>query len=130
MRTRLPRTTVKAGADGHRVKPVAAEAPSLTAARGRWCAEVAGALAGEPNPANRSGIAVKALYTAEDWDHRRYMQSLGFPGQLPMTRGIYPTMYRGRAFSQRQLIGFGVPEDYARLKAILAHGASAVSLIP
>jgi methylmalonyl-CoA mutase N-terminal domain/subunit len=59
------------------------------------------------------------------------MEALGFPGQLPMTRGIYPTMHRGRTWSQRQLIGLGVPEDYnARLKTILAHGGTAVSLIP
>ena len=48
-----------------------------------------------------------------------------------MTRGIYATMHRGRTWTQRQLIGLGVPEDYnARLKTILAHGGSAVSLIP
>ena len=48
-----------------------------------------------------------------------------------MTRGIYASMHRGRTWTQRQLIGLGVPEDYnARLKAILAHGGSAVSLIP
>ena len=59
------------------------------------------------------------------------MEALGFPGQLPMTRGIYPTMHRGRTWTQRQLIGLGVPEDYnARLKTILAHGGTAISLIP
>ena len=59
------------------------------------------------------------------------METLGFPGQPPMTRGIYPTMHRGRTWSQRQLIGLGVPEDYnARLKTILDHGGTAVSLIP
>ena len=42
-----------------------------------------------------------------------------------MTRGIYATMHRGRTWTQRQLIGLGVPEDYnARLKAILAHGGT------
>ena len=59
------------------------------------------------------------------------METLGFPGQLPMTRGIYPSMHRGRTWTQRQLIGLGVPEDYnARLKTILDHGGTAVSLIP
>jgi methylmalonyl-CoA mutase N-terminal domain/subunit len=80
---------------------------------------------------NRSGIAVKALYTPEDWDTHRFMEDLGFPGQAPWTRGIYPTMYRGRPWSQRQLIGLGTPEDYnRRLKAILDGGGNAVSLIP
>ena len=104
-------------------------------ARGRWRADVQAELGGKPNPRNRSGIEVKPLYTPEDWpeDSRgeRYMQSLGFPSHPPMTRGIYATMHRGRTWTQRQLIGLGVPPDYnARLKTILAHGGSAVSLIP
>ena len=99
-------------------------------ARGRGARRQAG-LAKKANPRNRSGIEVKALYTPEDWSGERYMESLGFPGQLPMTRGIYATMHRGRTWTQRQLIGLGVPEDYnRRLKTILAHGGSAVSLIP
>jgi methylmalonyl-CoA mutase N-terminal domain/subunit len=100
-------------------------------ARGQWRSEVETGLAGAANPSNRSGIEIKPLYTPEDWSGERYMESLGFPGQLPMTRGVYATMHRGRTWSQRQLIGLGVPEDYnARLKSILAHGGTAVSLIP
>jgi len=104
-------------------------------ARGRWRAEVQVGPGEAANPKNRSGIEVQALYTPQDWpgssDATGYMQALGFPGQAPMTRGIYPTMHRGRTWSQRQLIGLGVPPDYnARLKAILAHGGTAVSLIP
>src|ERR1700674_255371 len=104
-------------------------------ARARWRAEVQSGLAGAANPKNRSGVEVKPLYTPRDWAQSSgdadYMEALGFPGQAPMTRGIYPTMHRGRTWTQRQLIGLGVPEDYnARLKAILAHGGTAVSLIP
>ncbi len=129
MRTQPRRSPAKPG--DRRMIPPAPEPPPFAAARDRWHTEIARELENNPNPTNRSGIPVKPLYTGEDWDHGRYMQSLGFPAQLPMTRGIYATMYRGRTFSQRQLIGFGVPQDYnARLKAILAHGASAVSLIP
>ncbi len=81
--------------------------------------------------ANRSGIEVKPLYTARDCDGSRDPASPGFPGEYPYTRGIYASMYRGRSWTQRQLIGLGTPEDYnARLKEILAHGASAISLIP
>ncbi|MEM7223407.1 MAG: acyl-CoA mutase large subunit family protein [Pseudomonadota bacterium] len=80
---------------------------------------------------NRSGIEVKPLYTPDDWDGARYMADLGFPGQPPFTRGIHATMYRGRTWTQRQLVGLGTPEDYnARLKTILSHGGSAGSLIP
>lgn len=80
---------------------------------------------------NRSGIEVKPLYTPQDWSGARYLETLGYPGEYPNTRGIYASMHRGRSWSQRQLIGLGVPEDYnARLKELLAHGASAISLIP
>jgi len=100
-------------------------------ARAAWRAEHAAGLAQCANPSNRSGIEIKPLYTPEDRSDRDYEAALGFPGQFPMTRGIYATMHRGRTWTQRQLIGLGVPEDYnARLKSILAHGGSAVSLIP
>ncbi|MBF0276435.1 MAG: acyl-CoA mutase large subunit family protein [SAR324 cluster bacterium] len=80
---------------------------------------------------NRSGIPINPLYTPEDWEEQQYTERLGFPGQFPMTRGIYPSMHRGRTWSQRQLIGLGTPDDYnRRLKQLLNAGASAVSLIP
>ena len=119
------------------MRPQRARGPAATAdgefdaAHQRWRREAGGEWGGKPNPTNRSGIEVKPLYTGEDWDHARYLERLGFPGQAPKTRGVYASMYRGRSFSQRQLIGLGVPDDYnRRLKAILAHGGSAVSLIP
>ncbi|MGH8674490.1 MAG: acyl-CoA mutase large subunit family protein [Burkholderiales bacterium] len=80
---------------------------------------------------NRSGIEIKPLYTPRDWAGAGYLESLAFPGEYPLTRGIYPSMHRGRSWTQRQLVGLGTPEDYnARLKEILAQGASAISLIP
>ena len=101
-------------------------------ARARWRSEAQSGLGEAANPANRSGVEIKPLYTPQDWPgnpaEERYMQALGFPGQPPMTRGIYPTMHRGRTWTQRQLIGLGVPEDYnARLKSILAHGGAAAT---
>jgi len=81
--------------------------------------------------ANRSGVEVQPLYTPRDGSGANYLETLAFPGEHPYTRGIYASMYRGRSWTQRQLIGLGTPEDYnARLKEILAHGASAISLIP
>ncbi len=80
---------------------------------------------------NRSGVEIKPLYTPLDWSGASYLDTLGFPGEYPYTRGIYPTMHRGRSWSQRQLIGLGVPEDYnARVKKLLSLGTSALSLIP
>ncbi|MDP6874324.1 MAG: acyl-CoA mutase large subunit family protein [Alphaproteobacteria bacterium] len=80
---------------------------------------------------NRSGIEIQPLYSPRDWDGSAYDDSLGYPGQAPYTRGIYPTMHRGRTWTQRQLIGLGIPEDYnKRLRDILDAGATALSLIP
>lgn len=105
--------------------------PGFEPAQSDWQAAYDAAVPQGPVKRNRSGIEVKPLYTPQDWDGAEYMTELGFPGQSPMTRGIYPSMYRGRTWSQRQLIGLGTPEDYnARLKKILAAGATAVSLIP
>jgi len=80
---------------------------------------------------NRSGIPIQPLYTPADWSGERYLDDLGFPGQPPYTRGIYPTMHRGRTWSQRQLIGLGTPEDYnERVRALIEAGTTAISLIP
>jgi len=96
-----------------------------------WRTEYAQQIANDRQVVNRSGIEVKPLYTNRDWDPARHDEHLGFPGQPPYTRGIYATMHRGRTWTQRQLIGLGTPDDYnARLRAILAQGATAVSLIP
>ncbi len=74
---------------------------------------------------NASGIAIDPLYSAAGDD------PLGYPGQYPYTRGIYPTMHRGRTWTQRQLVGLGTPADYnQRLLEIMGRGAGAVSLIP
>ena len=78
---------------------------------------------------NRSGIEVKPIYTPEDWNPENYMPDLGFPGDTPFTRGIYPTMHRGRSWTQRQLIGLATPEDYnARMRRIVDTGATALSV--
>jgi methylmalonyl-CoA mutase N-terminal domain/subunit len=78
---------------------------------------------------NVSGIPIQPLYTAADRDGGD--DALGYPGQPDYTRGIYATMHRGRTWTQRQLVGLGTPADYnARLRGLLARGATAVSLIP
>lgn len=97
----------------------------------QWEAEFAKGVVGDATTYNRSGIGIKPLYTPKDQGSVPYEEALGYPGSYPFTRGIYPTMYRGRSWSQRQLIGLGVPEDYnLRVKEILDLGASALSLIP
>ncbi|MGE5170360.1 MAG: methylmalonyl-CoA mutase [Rudaea sp.] len=109
------------------------DAATLSPADGldRWRREYAEQIGHDRACENRSGIPIKPLYTNADWDGNRHDADLGFPGQPPYTRGIYPTMHRGRTWTQRQLIGLGTPDDYnARLLALIEQGATAVSLIP
>jgi methylmalonyl-CoA mutase, N-terminal domain len=113
-------------------KPLPDPVPASTEeAQVRWAAEYAAQIGTDRAVHNRSGIPVKPLYTPLDVDAARFDRDIGFPGQPPYTRGIYPTMHRGRTWTQRQLIGLGTPAAYnARLRDILGQGASAVSLIP
>src|SRR5262245_63442985 len=123
----MAKRTKPAGA----LKPLQLPRSDVGRAAADWRLQLQAGLPGKPNPHNRAGLEIKPIYTPEDLSGRSYLDQLGFPGQFPMTRGIYASMHRGRTWTQRQLIGLGVPEDYnARLKAILAHGGSAVSLIP
>src|SRR4030043_1877176 len=76
-----------------------------------------------------SGLEVKRLYTPEDISHLDYSRDLGFPGQYPFTRGMYPTMYRGRAWTMRMFSGMGTAEDTnRRFKYLLGHGESGLSV--
>ncbi|MFH1490821.1 MAG: methylmalonyl-CoA mutase family protein [Pseudomonadota bacterium] len=58
-----------------------------------------------------SGIPVKRLYTPLDLEGTDYTEELSFPGQYPFTRGVYPTMFRGRLWTMRNYAGFGTAED-------------------
>ncbi len=58
-----------------------------------------------------SGIPVKRLYTPLDLPEADYNRDLGYPGDYPYTRGVYPTMYRGRLWTMRNYAGFGTAED-------------------
>ena len=57
-----------------------------------------------------SNLEVDRLYTPEDVADIDYETDLGFPGEPPFTRGVYPTMYRGRTWTMRQFAGFGTAE--------------------
>lgn len=75
-----------------------------------------------------SGIEIKDLYTPLDVKGN-YLEKLGFPGEYPFTRGIYPTMYRGRLWTIRQYAGFGSAEDTnERFKKLLQAGQTGLSI--
>jgi methylmalonyl-CoA mutase N-terminal domain/subunit len=75
-----------------------------------------------------SNHQIKRLYTPEDMKDLDYERDLGSPGEYPFTRGIYPTMYRGRLWTMRQFAGFGGPEETnRRFKYLLEHGQTGLS---
>src|SRR5512139_1643547 len=72
-----------------------------------------------------SGEPVEPLYTAEDLPDPA---SIGFPGEYPYTRGVYPSMYRGRLWTMRQFAGFGTAEETnERFRYLLDHGQTGLS---
>ena len=76
----------------------------------------------------RSEIPVERLYIPADEDPD-YDEKLGFPGQFPFTRGVQPTMYRGRFWTMRQYAGFGTAvESNERYKFLLAQGQTGLSV--
>jgi len=76
-----------------------------------------------------SGKEIRELYTPLDLDGFDYTHQLGFPGEYPFTRGIHPTMYRGRLWTMRQFSGFGSAEDTnKRYKYLLSHGQTGLSV--
>lgn len=76
-----------------------------------------------------SGIPVERLYTPVDLDEWDYRAKLGFPGEYPFTRGIQPTMYRGRLWTMRQYAGFATPEETnRRFRYLLEQGQTGLSV--
>jgi methylmalonyl-CoA mutase N-terminal domain/subunit len=83
----------------------------------------------ELKSASTSGLPMKTVVTPDDlqgWDAER---DLGYPGEFPFTRGIYPTMYRGRLWTMRQYAGFGTAiESNRRYRYLLEQGQTGLSV--
>lgn len=76
-----------------------------------------------------SNIPVERLYTPENAPVHDYDEELGYPGQYPFTRGVQPTMYRGRLWTMRQYAGFGTAEESnRRYKYLLEQGQTGLSV--
>ncbi|MGQ9483883.1 MAG: acyl-CoA mutase large subunit family protein [Desulfosoma sp.] len=76
-----------------------------------------------------SGTPVERLYTPLDVQGLDYERDLGYPGQFPFTRGVQPTMYRGRYWTMRQYAGFGnARESNARFRYLLEQGQTGLSV--
>ncbi|MEM3564033.1 MAG: methylmalonyl-CoA mutase family protein [Candidatus Jordarchaeaceae archaeon] len=76
-----------------------------------------------------SGIILNRLYTPLDRVGKKYVEELGFPGDYPYTRGVYPTMYRGRLWTMRQYAGFAsAKETNKRFKYLIEQGQTGLSV--
>ncbi|MGB0034536.1 MAG: methylmalonyl-CoA mutase family protein [Candidatus Acidiferrales bacterium] len=83
----------------------------------------------ERKAASTTGLPMESVVSREDlrgWDAER---ELGYPGQFPFTRGVYPTMYRGRLWTMRQYAGFGsASESNLRYRYLLSQGQTGLSV--
>jgi len=107
---------------------------AIQEARERWERDVV-ARAIERSPEQRarfetaSGREVERLYVPDQPGERSYLEKLGFPGQYPFTRGVQPTMYRGRFWTMRQYAGFATAEQSnQRYKYLLDQGTTGLSV--
>jgi len=80
-------------------------------------------------PFTISGLPIKPLYGPEDIAGMDLARDLGHPGEYPFTRGVHPTMYRGRMFTMRQFAGFGTAQQTnQRFHYLLDHGQTGLSI--
>jgi len=76
-----------------------------------------------------SGEKIEPLYGPDDVENINYLNDIGFPGEYPFTRGVYPTMYRGNLWSMRQYAGFAdAEESNRRFKYLLSQGQTGLSV--
>ena len=106
---------------------------AVSAARENWEKnELGGFVKKQPETRSEcltgSGLPVQRLYTPEDVAGMPF-DEIGWPGQYPYTRGPYPTMYRGRLWTMRQIAGFGTGDDTnLRFKYLIAQGQTGLSV--
>jgi methylmalonyl-CoA mutase N-terminal domain/subunit len=104
-------------------------------ARQRWEGAVGPATRADRDAA-RGGqhdpdLSVRAVYTPAEGTGRdaEYLRDLGFPGEYPFTRGIYPSMYRGRLWTMRQYAGFGTAQETnRRFRYMLEEGMTGINV--
>lgn len=83
-----------------------------------------------PQAFTPSGLDVKPLYTAKDLAKFDDARDLGYPGEFPFTRGVYPLMYRKQLWTQRMVSGFGTAEESnERLKYLIAQGETGLNVV-
>lgn len=79
--------------------------------------------------ATSSDLKVERIYTPSELEGFDYLRDLGFPGEYPLIRGVYPTMYRARLWTMRQYAGFGTAKQTnQRFRYLLGHGQTGLSV--
>jgi methylmalonyl-CoA mutase N-terminal domain/subunit len=99
----------------------------------KWVEDLAEILRETPERLPRfstvSDLEIKSLYTPEDIKDINYSSDIGFPGTYPFTRGVQPSMYRGRLWTMRMFSGLGGPEETnKRFHYLLSHGETGLSV--
>jgi methylmalonyl-CoA mutase N-terminal domain/subunit len=99
----------------------------------RWIEDLSKILCETPERLPRfttvSDLEIKGLYTPEDTKDIDYSGDIGFPGVYPFTRGVQPSMYRGRLWTMRMFSGLGGPEETnKRFHYLLSHGETGLSI--
>jgi methylmalonyl-CoA mutase, N-terminal domain len=99
-------------------------------AREEWAARYREGKRAPKDEANTiSGLPVEPLYTPDDLGGWDYDEKLGYPGEFPYTRGVYPSMYRGQLWTIRQFAGYGsAAETNQRYKFLLSQGQAGLSV--
>jgi methylmalonyl-CoA mutase N-terminal domain/subunit len=83
----------------------------------------------KPEFITTSSVPIKRLFLPNDMKDFKYADKLGFPGEYPFTRGVHPTMFRGRLWTMRMFSGFGSAEESnKRYKYLLEHGETGLSV--
>ncbi len=104
----------------------------MTIARENWKKKVNKEIAHKPERKEKfqldSGIEIQRLYSPVDED-KQYEDKIGYPGEYPFTRGVYPTMYRSRFWTMRQYAGFATSEESnKRYRMLLEKGTTGLSV--
>jgi methylmalonyl-CoA mutase N-terminal domain/subunit len=99
----------------------------------RWTDDLSKILSEVPERLSRfstvSDMEIKGLYAPNDIEHLDYSRDIGFPGIYPFTRGVQPSMYRGKIWTMRMFSGLGGPEETnSRFHYLLEHGETGLSI--
>ncbi len=110
---------------GRRGRHAMSPATTLREDLDRWRERYAATPARDAPFTTLSGEVIRPLYTEDDLPEP---EEIGLPGEYPFTRGVYPSMYRGRLWTLRQFAGFGTPEETnERFRYLLDHGQTGLS---